>query len=91
MVKVSEEIDWLRKNEDRKRIFDLIAAGPIAASELRKRLGASDWWVIGIHLEDLAKHGLIAAGDGGYTLTDGGREVHGMLSRLGEIPRVPRA
>lgn len=88
MVKVSEEIDWLRKNEDRRRIFGLIAAGPITASEFRKRLGASDWWVIGIHLEDLAKHGLIAAGEGGYTLTDEGREVYGTLSRLEELKRA---
>lgn len=88
MVKVSEEIDWLRKNDNRRRIFDLIAAGPITASELRTRVGASDWWIIGIHLEDLTKHELIAAGEGGYTLTEAGGEVHGTLRRLEELKRA---
>lgn len=88
MVRVSEEIDWLRKDEDRKRIFDLIATGPTTASEIRKRVGVSDWWIIGVHLEDLAKHDLIVREEESYKLTEAGREVRGTLSRLEELKKA---
>ncbi len=77
MVKIPDEIRWLEDDKERLRTFIIIATrGPVVIREIRRRLGADDWWPVKCHLDSLVEHGLVAESDAGYRLTPIGEKVY---------------
>jgi len=74
---VTEDINWLKKNEEGVgKVFLLIAGkGSARLRELHELFGAEDWWPVKSHLRALVDRGLVAEIEGSYRLTEGGRKV----------------
>jgi predicted transcriptional regulator len=83
---VKDAIRWLEESERARGVFEEIAKGKVGAIELHRSLGL-EWWLLRHILEGLQEEGLVAEEEG-YTLTDKGREVKGILDSLAKVKEV---
>jgi predicted transcriptional regulator len=77
---VPENINWLKENNFRWKIFAMVAQGRASKireihEQLRKQLDISDWWPVKQHVKDLVDRGLITETDGNYRLTEDGQKL----------------
>ncbi|MCS7131589.1 MAG: winged helix-turn-helix domain-containing protein [Hadesarchaea archaeon] len=86
---VPEDINWLKENRKRFRIFAAIATKKASKiRELKDRLSIEDWWPVKLYVKELVDRGLIVEVDGSCRLTEGGQKVLESLLAVRELETI---
>lgn len=86
---VKNDIRWLREIDERTDLFILIAKkGPIKVREIKKFLGADDWWPTKNRIKSLFERELVEEVEEGYLPTEQGEKVFESLKTVNGIESI---